>query len=77
MLGVFRIVTPEVPLNPTNGPVFLLNHEYVRWLSAIDARSIFRLDTRQIEVLIPPHSYVGSGEPFLKQREIASRERPK
>ena len=74
---VLWIVSPEVPLNPTHGPAFLLNHEYVGGLSAVNARAVFRLYTRRIRALIPPNSHVRGGEPFLKQREIGSFKRSK
>ena len=74
---VLWIVSPEVPLNPTHGPAFLLNHEYVGGLSAVNARAVFRLYTRRIRALIPPNSHLRGGEPFLKQREIGSFKRSK
>jgi hypothetical protein len=56
------IVRPEVPLNPTYRPNFLLDHEHVRRLSAIHTRTIFRLNTWQIKSLIPPGRDVGGGK---------------
>jgi hypothetical protein len=69
---VLWIVMPEVPLNPTYRRNFLLDHEHVRRFSAIYTRTIFRFNTRQIILLVPPDGHVGGGEPFLDQGEVAS-----
>jgi hypothetical protein len=66
------VVSPEIPLNPADRPEFLFDHEHIRRLGTVNARSVFRLNTRQIIPLVPPGSHVGGGEPFLKQREVAS-----
>src|ERR1700722_9034121 len=46
---VLWIVIPEVPLNPTYRPSFLLDHEHVRRFRAIYTRTIFRLNAKQIK----------------------------
>src|ERR1022692_1411884 len=73
---MLRVVSPEIPLNPANWPAFPFDHEYVRRLGTVDARTVFRLNTRQIISLIPPSSHVGGGEPFLKRKEVGPLQWP-
>jgi hypothetical protein len=69
---VLWVVSPKIPLNPADWPAFLFDHEHIRRLGAVNARTVFRLNTRQISPLVPPDGHVGGGEPFLNQREVAS-----
>jgi hypothetical protein len=70
--GMLWVVSPEIPLNPADWLAFLFDHEHVRRLGTVNARTVFRLNTRQIIPLVPPGSHVGGGEPFLKQWEVTS-----
>jgi hypothetical protein len=69
---VIWIVSPKIPLNPADWPAFLFDHEHIRRLGTVNARTVFRLYTRQIIPLVPPDGHVGCGEPFLHQREVES-----
>jgi hypothetical protein len=54
---------------------FLLDHKHVRRLCPIHSGTIFRLNARQIESLIPPSRDVGRCKPFLKERKVGSFKR--
>ena len=60
------VIRPEIPLNPPNGPPTMFDHENVRRLGTINSWAVFRLNTREIEGLMPPNSHVRGGEPFLQ-----------
>ena len=69
------IVKPEVPLNPTYRPNFLLDHEHVRRLVPSTRGPYFASTPEQIKSLIPPSRNVGGGKPFLKERKVGSFKR--
>jgi len=76
-----RPIGPHAPDSRTRGTIesnlsaFLLDHEHVRRLSAIHTRTVFRLNPRQIESLIPPGRDVRGRKPFSKKRKVGSSER--
>ena len=44
----------------------LFDYENMRGLGAINPWAVFRINTREIQALMPPSRHVRSGEPFLK-----------
>jgi hypothetical protein len=50
--------------------------EDVGGLGAIHPWTVFRVNAREIEALMPPGKHVGRGEPFLKSWKIRSAKWP-
>jgi hypothetical protein len=70
LTGMIGIVCPSIPLNPPDGPLLVLDDEDVSRFDAVDPRSIFFLEAREIERLVPPLIDMGFAQPAPQQWKI-------